>query len=224
VVAKQELEGEFGVGGVVLGAPGGGGRAVARRVLGWPSRCRRARRTNGFLHGESCGTMMGRDKQSRTQRRHYGEPVVRLSPSIRYGKGRTRGRETELVSIACSTLNIRRRWVHVPHPFCPGGKAWKAERSTRTSLLTLTRPLQLNTTFRSRRWARCINVSRELIDNCRDGARVSKPHKKTLHFFPGMKQLLWVVDGKIVARVEAWGGGRRGYPRCVARLHPCEFL
>jgi hypothetical protein len=24
------------------------------------------------------------------------------------------------LSIACSTLNIRRRWVHVPHPFSPG--------------------------------------------------------------------------------------------------------
>ena len=45
--------------------------------------------------------------------------MVRLSLSIRYGQRHTRRRETELVSIACSTLHIRRRWVHVPHPFSP---------------------------------------------------------------------------------------------------------
>jgi hypothetical protein len=49
----------------------------------------------------------------------YGEPVARLSLSIRYGQRHTRRREAELMSIACSMLNIRRRWVHVPHPFSP---------------------------------------------------------------------------------------------------------
>ena len=58
--------------------------------------------------------------QSRTQRRRYGEPVARLSLSIRHGQRHTRRREAELMSIACSTLHIRRRWVHVPHPFSPG--------------------------------------------------------------------------------------------------------
>jgi hypothetical protein len=46
--------------------------------------------------------------------------LQRQSLGIRYGQRHTRRREPELVSIACSTLNIRRRWVHVPHPFSPG--------------------------------------------------------------------------------------------------------
>jgi hypothetical protein len=59
--------------------------------------------------------------QSRTQRRQYGEPMQAAVPeSIRYGQRHTRRRETELVSIACSTLNIRRRWAQVPQPFSPG--------------------------------------------------------------------------------------------------------
>jgi hypothetical protein len=59
---------------------------------------------NGFLHGESSCTMRGRDMQSRTQRRRYGEPVARLSLSIRYGQRHTRRREAELLSIAGSRL------------------------------------------------------------------------------------------------------------------------
>jgi hypothetical protein len=54
--------------------------------------------------------------QSRTQRSRYGEPVQRLSLSVRCGLRHTRRREAELVSITCSALQIRRRWVHVPHP------------------------------------------------------------------------------------------------------------
>ena len=69
--------------------------------------------------------------QSRTQRRQYGEPVERLSLSIRYGQRHTRRRETELESITCSALHIRRWWVHVPHPFSSAEEEWKAERSTR---------------------------------------------------------------------------------------------
>lgn len=30
--------------------------------------------------------------------------------------------------------------------------------------------------------------------------------KKTLHFFPEMKRMVWVVNGKIAIDVEAWGG------------------
>jgi len=57
--------------------------------------------------------------QSQTQRRRHGEPVVRLSLSIRCGRRHTRRREVELVSITCSTLQIRRRWVHVPRSILP---------------------------------------------------------------------------------------------------------
>jgi hypothetical protein len=53
--------------------------------------------------------------QSQAQRSRHGEPVVRLSLSVRCGPRHTRRREVELVSITCSTLQIRRRWVHVPH-------------------------------------------------------------------------------------------------------------
>ncbi len=52
--------------------------------------------------------------QSRAQRRQYGEPVERLSLSIRYGQRHTRGLEAELVSVTRSTLHIRSPRVHVP--------------------------------------------------------------------------------------------------------------
>ena len=52
--------------------------------------------------------------QSQTQRSRHGEPVTRLPLSVRCGRRHTRRREVELVSIACSTLQIRRRRVHVP--------------------------------------------------------------------------------------------------------------
>jgi hypothetical protein len=44
----------------------------------------------------------------------------------RYGQRDTRRREPELLSIVCSTLNIRRRWVRVPHPFSPGRDAMES--------------------------------------------------------------------------------------------------
>ena len=53
------------------------------------------------------------DMHRRTQRRQYGEPVQRLSLSIRYRSRHTLRHETELVSIACSRLHIRYRRVHV---------------------------------------------------------------------------------------------------------------
>jgi hypothetical protein len=95
---------------------------------------------NGFLHGESSGTMRGRDMQSRTQRSQYGEPVARLSLSIRYGQRHTRRREAELVSIACSTLHIRRRWVHVSQPFSPEGEVMESGTVYPYRTLQLTRP------------------------------------------------------------------------------------
>ena len=76
----------------------------------------------------------GRDMQSRAQRRQYGEPVERLSLSVRYGQRHTRGRETELVSITCSALQIRRRWVHVPLRSSRVARAVKTERSTHTAV------------------------------------------------------------------------------------------
>jgi hypothetical protein len=33
-----------------------------------------------------------------------------------------------------------------------------------------------------------------------------KAAKKTLHFFPGPKVMLWVIDGAIIEKGEAWGG------------------
>ena len=57
--------------------------------------------------------------QSRSQRRQYGEPVERLSLRIRCGLRHTLWREGKLVSIACSTLQIRRQGVHVSHPLSP---------------------------------------------------------------------------------------------------------
>jgi hypothetical protein len=52
--------------------------------------------------------------QSRAQRRQYGEPVERLSLSVRYGQRHTRGLETELVSVTRSALQVRSPRVHVP--------------------------------------------------------------------------------------------------------------
>jgi hypothetical protein len=57
--------------------------------------------------------------QSRTQRSRHGEPVARLSLSVRCGQRHTRWREVELLSITCSTLQIRRQRVHVPHSILP---------------------------------------------------------------------------------------------------------
>ena len=44
-----------------------------------------------FLHGDLLDLGSGRDMQSRAQRRQYGEPVERLSLSVRYGQRHTRG-------------------------------------------------------------------------------------------------------------------------------------
>jgi hypothetical protein len=79
-----------------------------------------------FLHILSSSRIVERDMQSRTLRSRYGEPVMRLSLSVRCGQRHTRRREVELVSIACSGLQIRRRRVHVPHPFSSSLKQWKA--------------------------------------------------------------------------------------------------
>jgi hypothetical protein len=69
-----------------------------------------------FLHGASSRRIVGRDMQRRTQRSRHGEPVARLSLSVRCGHRHTRRPERELVSITCSGLKIRRRRVHVPRP------------------------------------------------------------------------------------------------------------
>jgi hypothetical protein len=50
---------------------------------------------DGALPFGRAGSAEGRDMQSRTQRRQYGEPVARLSLSIRYGQRHTRRREPE---------------------------------------------------------------------------------------------------------------------------------
>lgn len=71
-------------------------------------------RSEVFLHVVSSCKIVERDMQSRTQRSRDGEPVLRLSLGVRCG--RTRRRKHELVSIACSGLQIRRRRVHVPRP------------------------------------------------------------------------------------------------------------
>jgi hypothetical protein len=57
--------------------------------------------------------------QSRAQRKQYGEPVKRLSLSVRFGQRHTRGLEAELVIITCSPLQIRSPRVHVPLPIFP---------------------------------------------------------------------------------------------------------
>src|SRR6185503_4610629 len=67
-----------------------------------------------FLHGDLLDLGSGRDMQSRAQRRQYGEPVRRLSLSVRYGQRHTRGLETELVSVTRSALQVRSSRVHVP--------------------------------------------------------------------------------------------------------------
>ena len=81
---------------------------------------------NGFLHAERSCKMRGRDMQSRTQRRQYGEPVARLSLRIRCGRRHTLRREGELVSITCSALLIRRRWIHVPQSLSPVGEVMES--------------------------------------------------------------------------------------------------
>jgi hypothetical protein len=98
---------------------------------------------NGFLHGKTVGMMRGRDMQSRTQRSQYGEPGARLSSSVRCGQRHTRWREVELASMACSTLNIRRRWVHVPHPFSPGREGMESGTVYPYPTLKPTRPQSL---------------------------------------------------------------------------------
>ena len=67
-----------------------------------------------FLHGDLLDLGSGRDMQSRAQRRQYGEPVKRLSLSVRYGQRHTRGLEAELVIVTRSPLQIRSPRVHVP--------------------------------------------------------------------------------------------------------------
>ena len=67
-----------------------------------------------FLHGDLLDLGSGRDMQSRAQRRQYGEPVRRLSLSVRFGQRHTRGLEAELESVTRSALQIRSPRVHVP--------------------------------------------------------------------------------------------------------------
>ncbi len=67
-----------------------------------------------FLHGDLLDLGSDRDMQSRAQRRQYGEPVERLSLSVRYGQRHTRGLEAELESVTRSALQIRSPRVHVP--------------------------------------------------------------------------------------------------------------
>ena len=67
-----------------------------------------------FLHGDLLDLGSGRDMQSRAQRRQYGEPVKRLSLSVRYGQRHTRGLEAELVNVTRSPLQVRSPRVHVP--------------------------------------------------------------------------------------------------------------
>ena len=43
---------------------------------------------------------------------------------------------------------------------------------------------------------------------------------KALHFFPG-PQLLWIVQGKVALRAEAWGGE---VPRLEVRLKKAIFI
>ncbi len=52
--------------------------------------------------------------QSRAQGRRYGEPVEAAFPEDLLRARHTRGLECELVSIACSALQIRGPRVHVP--------------------------------------------------------------------------------------------------------------
>jgi hypothetical protein len=68
--------------------------------------------------------------QSRAQRRQYGEPVERLSLSVRYGQRHTRGLEAELVSVTRSALQIRSPRVHVPlrsSRVAPGCPKWNSQ-------------------------------------------------------------------------------------------------
>jgi len=67
-----------------------------------------------FLHGDLLDLGSRRDMQRRAQRRQYGEPVERLSLSIRYGQRHTRGLEAELESVTRSPLQVRSPRVHVP--------------------------------------------------------------------------------------------------------------
>jgi hypothetical protein len=62
-------------------------------VLSAQSMPTRAANGTGFCMGESSCIMGGRDMQSRTQRRRYGEPVARLSLSIRHGQRHIRRRK-----------------------------------------------------------------------------------------------------------------------------------
>jgi hypothetical protein len=73
------------------------------------------RRWGHLVHVKTSRRFGVQDMHSRAQRRQYGEPVVRLSLSVRYGHRHTHRRERKLEIIACSRLDIRRRWVHVPH-------------------------------------------------------------------------------------------------------------
>ena len=57
-----------------------------------------------FLHGDLLDLGLGRDMQRRAQRRQYGEPVERLSLSVRYGQRHTRGLEAELVNVTRSAV------------------------------------------------------------------------------------------------------------------------
>ena len=73
--------------------------------------------------------------QSRAQRRQYGEPVERLSLSVRYGQRHTRGLEAELVTVTRSPLQIRSPRVHVPPSIIPSFPGLsKVEQSTHNAV------------------------------------------------------------------------------------------
>ena len=83
-----------------------------------------------FLHGDLLDLGSDRDMQSRAQRRQYGEPVKRLSLSVRYGQRHTRGLEAELESVTRSPLQIRSPRVHVPlrsSRVAPGCPKWNSQ-------------------------------------------------------------------------------------------------
>ena len=57
--------------------------------------------------------------RNRAQRRQYGESVVRLALSIRFGLRCSLRCERKLVNMSCSGLHIRHRRAHVPRSTLP---------------------------------------------------------------------------------------------------------
>jgi hypothetical protein len=82
--------------------------------------------------------------QSRAQRRQYGEPVKTAFPEDSLRARHTRGLERELVSIACSALQIRSPRVHVPLRFLRSlldlQESRQCENGSPISALQLTSP------------------------------------------------------------------------------------